>query len=210
MEVKEFWHDVVTKKSWEFLLKFSKKHKFILIGGWAAYLWTKTHKSKDIDIIVDYETLYSLKNEFNIIKNERLKKYEIKEGEFDIDIYLPYYSKLTVPIEIIKEYSVVVQSIKVPTPEILILLKQGAELERRGTPKGKKDVIDILTILIHTDFSLSIYKKIVKKLNLNKFTKELFNTIKGFNIKELFYIGINANEYAKWKKNFLKELVINN
>ena len=42
----EFWNSLLTQKSWELLQKLSKeKFRFILIGGWAAYLWTKQHKS---------------------------------------------------------------------------------------------------------------------------------------------------------------------
>ena len=53
----EFWNELVTQASWERLQELSKEIDFVLIGGWAAYLWTGKHKSKDIDIIVDYETL---------------------------------------------------------------------------------------------------------------------------------------------------------
>lgn len=206
MKTKEFWNENVTEKSWIELTSLSKKYDFILIGGWAAYLWTGTHKSKDIDIVTDYDTLNILRKDFTLEKNDRLKTYEIKKGEFDIDIYLPNYSKLAVPIETIKENTTKIQGIKVPNPEILILLKQSAEIERRHTTKGKKDLIDILTILIHTEFSIQKYKETTLKLKMEKHVKELENEVNQFNPKDVDYLGVNLNEFAKWKRNFLTKL----
>ena len=123
----EFWNSLLTEKSWNILQDLKNKFDFILIGGWANYLWTKTHKSKDIDIIIDLKTLYKIKNEYKLIKNDRLKKYEIKFDEIDIDIYVPYYSKLSLPIEDLGNYFTAVEGFKVVIPEVLLILKQGAE-----------------------------------------------------------------------------------
>ena len=74
--------------------------RFIIIGGWAAYLWTKQHKSKDIDVIIpDYETLSFLKKKYVLNKNDNLKKYEVKFEEIDLDIYVPHYSTLALPVQ---------------------------------------------------------------------------------------------------------------
>jgi hypothetical protein len=204
--MKEFWTETVTAKSWVELLSFSKKYNFILIGGWAAYLWTEAHKSKDIDIIIDYDTLNILRKDFTLEKNDRLKKYEIKRGEFDIGIYLPSYSKLAVPIETIEENTTKIQGIKVPNPEILVLLKQSAEIERRHSIRGKKDLIDIINILIHSGFSIKKYKEITSKLSIEKYVKELENEVNLFNSKDVDYIGVNLNEFAKWKRKFISEI----
>lgn len=56
-----YYHDIITEKSWVELKNLAKNIKFILIGGWAVYLFSKTLKSKDIDIIVDYPRLSRLK-----------------------------------------------------------------------------------------------------------------------------------------------------
>ena len=82
----EYWNESLTKASWESLQTFSKEYDFILIGGWAVYLWTKQHKSKDIDIVIDFNTLGKLKKDFDVTKNDRLKKYEIQRDKFDVDI----------------------------------------------------------------------------------------------------------------------------
>ena len=47
----DFWNDTLTEKSWNIMVGL-KGFDFIVIGGWAAYLWTKMHKSKDVDIVI--------------------------------------------------------------------------------------------------------------------------------------------------------------
>src|SRR3990167_6840408 len=125
----EFWSSLLTEKSWNLLKELSKKNfQFIVIGGWAAYLWTRLHKSKDIDIIVpDFEDMEYLKKNYDLRKNDSLKKYEIKFEEIDVDIYLPYYSKLALTIEEIKHHSAIIENLHVASPEALLILKQGAE-----------------------------------------------------------------------------------
>lgn len=80
----KFWHDAVTDKSFYTLQSLRKDFDFVVIGGWAVFLYTQTLKSKDIDIIVDLEVLARLKNRFDVTKNERLQKYEIKFDGFDL------------------------------------------------------------------------------------------------------------------------------
>ena len=53
----EFWNDIVTDISWKTLIELTKKYNVLVIGGWAVYLHTGSIKSKDIDILVDFETL---------------------------------------------------------------------------------------------------------------------------------------------------------
>jgi hypothetical protein len=202
----EFWNEMVTKKSWEELILLSKKYDFILIGGWAAYLWTGLHKSKDIDIVVDYDVLNHLRADFELVKNERLRKYEIRRNEFDIDIYLPGYSMLSFPVERLNAHIQNVKGLKVPSPEALVILKQGAEIERRGSIKGKKDLVDILTLMIHSGFSVEKYLKLLRSLDLKKFEEELKTEIMLFSTDDIKYLGINFNEFAKWKKSFLAGL----
>jgi len=138
----EFWNSLLTEKSWNILLELSKEpFDFILIGGWAAYLWTNLHKSKDVDIVLeDIQALDYLKKKYNLKKNDNLKKYEIQFEEIDVDIYVPFYSKLAIPAEEIKKYATRIKGLKVVKPEALLILKQGAELERKESVKGNKDI----------------------------------------------------------------------
>ena len=57
----EFYNDLITRESFTYLQSMRKKYDFILIGGWAVYLYSKSLKSKDIDIIIDYDVLAKIK-----------------------------------------------------------------------------------------------------------------------------------------------------
>ena len=203
----EFWNETLTKASWEKLIALSKEIDFTVIGGWAAYLWTGLHKSKDIDIIIGYDTLIKLQKEYRLEKNDRLKKYEIKFDKFDIDIYLPGYSRLAIPLEdVMKEYSARVSGITTISPEALLILKQGAEIERRSTIKGKKDSIDILTLLIHAPIDLRKYVKLLSKYKKENYVDELAIAIKNFDDRDLQYLDIDFMKFKKWKKDILEKL----
>src|SRR3989338_10773518 len=100
----DFYNDLITQKSWQTVKNLKSQIDFILIGGWAVYLYTKSLKSKDIDIILEYQNLEKLRQVYPITKNERLKKYEGRFEEIQIDIYLPFYSNIGIPVEdVLKE-----------------------------------------------------------------------------------------------------------
>jgi hypothetical protein len=202
----EFWNELLTKASWKKLQELTKEFKFILIGGWAIFIWTGKHKSKDIDIIIDYETLSEIQEKYPLSKNDRLKKYEIKFDEFDIDIYLPYYSKLAIPIEHLKEYAVKVKGIQTISLEALMILKQAAEIERRNSIKGQKDSIDILTILIHGGLDLRKYNKLLGKYELKDYVNELLFVIRDYDNKNIRYLDLNLKEFVNWKKEYIEKL----
>lgn len=204
--IEEFWSETVTRKSFEKLTELSKKYKGTVIGGWGIYIWTGAHKSKDIDLIIDYDILLRMRSEYRVEKNEKLRKYEIKMGEFDVDLYLPHYSKLIIPVEKIKKHVQQLKGMRVPSPEVLLILKQGAEIDRRGSMKGRKDLIDILTILIHSPFDVKKYRSLLRKEKLEYLEKELRDEVKIFDEKDLKYLGLNLKEFAAWKKKFLKML----
>lgn len=159
----EFYNNLATEKSFKILQQLKRDFDFILIGGWAVFLYTKALKSKDIDIIVDYETLEKLKTRFTVSKNERLKKYEIKMQEIDIDIYLPFFSQLGLPVEEIKNYCRVMEGFLAPPPEILLLFKTFTYQQRKGSNKGKKDLIDIFALLKQKNIDWQNYHNLVKK-----------------------------------------------
>jgi hypothetical protein len=204
--VKEFWNELLTKESWKKLTELAKEYDFILIGGWGAYLWTRIHKSKDIDIVVDYDVLRQLSEEFDVVKNARMSKYEIKFDKFDVDIYLPFFSKLAIPPEELDGYTTKIEGIKTMKPEALLVLKQAAEIERRGSAKGRKDEIDIATLLLHTKVNLNEYMRILKKYKHENFVRELEYVVRNLSDRDLQYLGIGFNEFKKWKKKTLEEI----
>ncbi len=183
----EFWNDVIVEKSYSLLVKLKRRYDFVLIGGWAVYLYTRSEKSKDIDIIVDYPELQRIAKEAAIKKNERLHKYEISIEGVSVDIYLPYYSRLALPVEKIMENVLVIEGFKVPRIEYLLALKQQAELERRASVKGMKDRIDILSLLLSGNVNLDAYAGI-----LGEHKKEILERLKAIinGREEYRYLGI--------------------
>ncbi len=202
----EFWSDILTRKSWEVLLDLQKKgFGFIVIGGWAAYLWTGKHKSKDLDIVLsDFSDLQFLKKNYDLRKNDRLKKYEIKVEETDVDVYVPYYSALAIPAEDMKAYAAKVQGITVAVPEALLVLKQGAELARKDSVKGQKDRIDIMAILCFLELDFGKYKEILRKYKREEFSGRLSEIVRGFT--EAKYLDLNPRELKLKKKALLENM----
>lgn len=176
----EFWNSELTEKSWQVLQQLKKEYNFVLIGGWAVYLWAKQQKSKDIDIVIDLIELEKLKSQ-NLSKNDKLSKYEIKKGEIDIDIYVPYFSKLCIPLEKINSYSEKIEGFNIISKEALIILKQDAEISRRNSIKGEKDKVDIVSLLLFTDFDFKKYVDFLKEFKKENFVNELIHIVKNFN-----------------------------
>jgi len=200
----EYYHDLITEKSFQILQDLRKKYQFILIGGWAIFLYTKSLKSKDIDIIVEYKELEKLKNDFSVFKNERLKKYEIKIEEIDIDIYLPFYSQLGLPIEEIKNYTQSQEGFIVAWPEILLILKIYVFGQRKNSAKGQKDLLDIFSLLKSDLINWRKYREIIKKYNLSHLNDDLKNLVSS--IKPLAELNLNEQAIAKLKKKILLEI----
>ena len=201
----EYWHDIVTEKSWNILKGLTGKFDFILIGGWAAYLWSRGLKSMDIDIIVDFSNLDKLKKEYDLRKNDSLKKYEIKIEEIDIDIYIPYYSKLTIPAEdILKEKAENIEGFSVISKEMLLLLKQGAEQERGMSEKGEKDRFDIFGLLLYCDINYKKYYQLLNKYGKESYFGRLISLIKNF--REYKYFEMTPRQFRLKKEEILKKL----
>ncbi|KXB05833.1 hypothetical protein AKJ52_02950 [candidate division MSBL1 archaeon SCGC-AAA382C18] len=200
----EFWNDRIIEKSWRTLLELNEMHEFILIGGWAAYLHTKSVKSKDIDIIADYDVLEEFKLEYDLKKNQRLKKYETIMNDVSIDIYVPYFSDLVLPVEDLSEYTVSLEGMKVLNPEPLLILKQQAELDRSQSVKGQKDRTDILNLLINGDVDLEKYTEILSKYGLEEYGERLGEIVRDAK-KEFSYLGIENLRKRKLIKEEITE-----
>lgn len=198
----EYWHDIITEKSWKLLQQLKGKFKFILIGGWAVYLLAKTQKSKDIDVIVSIETLQQLKNGYDLRKNDALRKYEIKGDDVDVDIYVPYYSQLAIPVEKIESQKV--EGFDVAKPEELLMLKQGAEMDRKYSEKGEKDRIDIMSLLFRCDINFNRYRKVLKASNQEVLATKLLELVKSFSNYQ--YFDMLPSQFKKKKQNLLEEI----
>lgn len=200
----EYWHNLITEKSWNVLQQIKKEFDFILIGGWAVYLYTKALKSKDVDIVVNFETLNEIRKNHYLNKNDKLKKYEIKIDEIDVDIYVKNYSILPIPLDEIEKNVAQIEGFKLVKPEILLILKQTAEINRGNSEKGMKDKIDIINLLIKADIDFDFYHELIKKYNLENYRNELIRIIKNLNLLE--NLNLNVKQYKPIKLKLLKEL----
>jgi hypothetical protein len=200
---KQFWHSDITEKSFSALVGLNKQFRFILIGGWAVYLWSKKMKSKDIDIVLDFSELGKMREKYNIQKNPRLKKYEANLKSFDIDIYLPHYSRIGFPLEELEEHTHNLEGFQVPQIEVLLFLKLYTYRERRNSIKGEKDKLDILGLLQEVNVDWPEFKKLCRKYELDLITvlKTIFSQTE--RVKEL---GINPHQMTRLKKRIENEL----
>lgn len=200
----QFYHNLITEKSWQLLQELNRERAFILIGGWAVFLYSGTLKSKDIDLILDYSELARLKEKCDVSKNERLHKYEIKREGIDVDIYVPYFSQLGVAVEEIQKNINNRQGFNVPQLEILFLLKLFAYAERQGTLKGKKDELDILSLSFLDEFNWPDYRSRVRELKFEKqhnlFVSLLKTTV---SVPEL---QINKQKMARTRRRIMSAL----
>jgi hypothetical protein len=197
----DFYHDLITGKSWELLKKLGRKYDFILIGGWAIYLYTRALKSKDIDLVLNYEGLEKFKKDFEVLKNNRLRKYEVKSGGLDIDIYVPFYSNPGLPAEELKKYVCSLEGFSVVEKEVLAILKGKALLERENTLKGRKDLIDLVSLFRLPDFDFKRYQKIIKEYKLEQILVSGREIIQ--RTPKIEELGINVHQMAGLKKKIL-------
>ncbi len=196
----EFWNDSVTDASWKKLQELRKEVDFVLIGGWAVYIYTKLHKSKDIDIIVDYGVLRKLESMYRMNKNERLRKYEVVLDRFDIDVYLPSYSKLALPVEDIAREAVQKNGFAVPTPEMLVALKLGAYSDRGKSIKGDKDSIDLLGLLFYGGVDTAKLGALLKRYGLESYARVLLGVLVGFDRNMLKFLNLDEKSFSVMRK----------
>jgi hypothetical protein len=201
----QFWNEAVVDRSWRVLIELQKRYDFILIGGWAVYLLAHTSKSKDIDIIVDHDTLQKMRTEMVVKKSEHLRKYETARDDVSIDIYVPYYSKLTIDISELQKHVRSVEGFSIPSAEYLLLLKLDAEMSRADSIKGMKDRADILSLLISNAVDPAEYEAVIRK-HTSKAYSERLKEIVNKSTKEYEYLDIvNYRRIKLIKKKIMKE-----
>lgn len=198
----EYYHQLTVEKSFDILKELKKEIDFTLIEDWAVYIYTKALKSKDIDIIISYDQLGKIKDKFKVLKNDRLKKYEIKLKETDVDIYVPYYSKLGISVKKLKEETETIKGFNVPKLHLLLLTKLFTYKARKGTSKGKKDLIDIFSILNNPNIDWKALKKELKeKKEIIKILESILNSTT--KVPEL---SLSEHKFSKLKKEIKEKI----
>lgn len=164
---RQFYSERVNS-SMDVLNELSKRIDFVLIGGWAVYLYVNTQKSMDIDIALDYKHLdyfnkYGISNYPNININ-----YTVINGVV-VDIFLPEFSDKDLPFkvnDILSNYAKI-RNIKVVDKEMLLLLKVWGYFSNDRT-KLQKDVIDVVSLLFYGEVNLAKVKSLIKTNKLER------------------------------------------
>lgn len=176
-----YYRDSVTEASWQLLKELKRQLK-----------------SKDIDLVVKPEELSRIRRKYELFKNERLKKYEFRQGEAQVDVYPAYYSDLGIEAEKILQDCRIVEGFSLPSPELLFILKLAAWLGRKNSPKGRKDLIDLVSLL-------ELQKLDPKKLKysgVKVLIKELIL------LRSLPELNLNQHQLARAKKRWLASLAV--
>ena len=110
---------------------------------------------------------------------------------------MPYYSKLIVPPQDIVNMTRSVEGFTLPIPEVLLLLKIGAFNSRKTSIKGRKDLIDILGLLLFSEVDKPKFNELAKKYSVD--LTFLRAEIKRIDDETLRYLKLNKHEFSKLK-----------
>ncbi|PIV09104.1 hypothetical protein COS51_04760, partial [Candidatus Roizmanbacteria bacterium CG03_land_8_20_14_0_80_36_21] len=149
------------------------------------------------------QELDKIKKNFQLIKNDRLRKYEIKKEGIDINIYLPYFSDLGLPVEKLIKHQDRNQGFTILKKEVLLVTKLKAYQGRGVTIKGVKDKIDIISLVLLPDFDFDFWRNFIKKERISVYS-ELIDKIL-LEIKEVPELNLNQHAFAKKKKEIIKK-----
>lgn len=208
------WRNDVVDKSWAILLHLRELSKFVLIGGWAVYFWTRKLKSRDIDLCIDQDNFYRLQSQLQsenvfINKNPRLRKFEAKLGDVDVDIYTPFQSNLVVPVTAIfrNGWFTNIEGNDVALPEILLLLKSQAAKERWGAERGLKDRVDLLSLLLYSDWKPEFLGELARQFDANsECLKALTRTVRESRV-EYRYLGLRYEREGRKLRDSVEKLL---
>lgn len=200
----DYYRDIITQKSWDSLQSLARVYRFVLIGGWAVWLWTRRLKSKDVDLVIDFPQLAKLKEHYRVIKNDRLGKYEAVDGPVSIDIYVPHWSGIGIPAEDLLSMAVSREGLRVVPPEALLVTKLVAYLARAGSSKGRKDFIDIVSLLLLEDFDWKEFQVLTNRY------KPDFPGVLGSLVRSqtsMPELSISSHAYSRAKRTWLAHLI---
>lgn len=198
----DFYHSLITEQSWKELQALRQRVQFILIGGWAVYLYTKGLKSKDIDIIVDYDQLPIFQQRYRFSKNDRLKKYEARRGPVEIDIYLPHFSSLGVPVENLLGKTRQQEGFTVLEPAHLLVLKLYTLKDRGRSPKGEKDFLDCVSLFQLPSVESEEIRGLVAGYGLKGVWENWLEHLREH--RDLPALGLNAHQFSRLRKKWFE------
>ena len=109
--------------------------------------------TRDADLYISISGFSDLREIEELSANTRLNKHEFRKGGFSFDVYTERQSGLPVPYADVAAYALEYDGVKVAAPEHLLVLKLEAAVERRGSEHGRKDVKDIIRLMLVAEAS---------------------------------------------------------
>jgi hypothetical protein len=207
------WRDDIIDRSWTVLVHLRELCTFVLIGGWAVYFWTRKLKSRDIDLCINQDNFYRLQSELQkesvfVNRNPRLRKYEARLGDVEVDIYTPFQSNLIIPVNSLfeKGWYTNIEGHDVALPEVLLLLKSQAARERWNSEKGVKDRVDLLALLLYSDWKQELLKELAESFDPKReLLKVLGRTVKESRI-EYRYLDLRYEREGRTLRDTIDKL----
>ncbi len=92
-----------------------------------------------------------------------------------------------------------------PWPEILLIFKTYVLKQREASAKGRKDLLDIFSLLKSDLIRWSRYQKIIDNFNLKSLNDDFKNLVAS--AKPLVELNLNEQSIAKLKKKVLSEIL---
>jgi len=186
----------------------------VLIGGWAVYLLTRYHMSRDIDFLMRDRELWKLRTFIQASggreKAAGIRKIGFELGAVGIDIYTETRSGLPVDVDEVfeKDLFVIEDGYKVLEPGRLLRLKLDAARGRDRSPKGLKDRCDILSICMKDVSYVVSYRELVLGANDRAALEDLRSLVKNADIEFEYVLGekVSPGRVKKLKERILSAL----
>lgn len=163
---RQFWNEEQTRRSRELLNNLSKEVDFVLIGGWAVFMYARQQMSLDVNIAIAYDSLeYFRRYGIEDYKNARIK-YSIIEGTY-VDLFIEDFSDkdMPFPIKTVLDNHLNIEGIKVVDKELLLILKLWGYF-RADQQKIRKDILDVIALLLYGDINLERFRELVESYSI--------------------------------------------
>ncbi len=106
--------------------------EFIVMGGWGVWAYEQAEMSHDGDAMISNAALSVLRDDFQVTTTPQKKTRQFRTPEgYDIDLYVEHQHGLKVPFDELQAYSRDLHSMRVASPEHLLVLKLDAAKGRR-------------------------------------------------------------------------------
>jgi hypothetical protein len=177
----------------------------VVIGGWAVYLLTRYHMSRDVDLIMEQKDLWKLRSlvisEGGTEKAPGLAKYGYRLGQVDLDVYTEEKGDLVPsPAEILgRRRFIEIEGLRVVEPEILLILKLRAAAERSGGLKGFKDRCDVLALTRSEMVDLDGFAAECRRLEQVELIKRLLRMVEMAGDELDYVLGKPQTQRGRWR-----------